>query len=250
MIRSLGRILCLLLAPVPSYAEVRESLQRAPDGYVYVLTERVSDAPPTHVLVLLAGGDGLIDLVVTPHKTVRASGYEDTRKAMAEAIGAAATVDLGEAIDIEARSQAPHLQKLLGVLNDLRSRYKNAPLYVYGISNGAISAAHLARHAEARLAGVVLASASSYAVNRELLGEIKSPVLIVHHKRDSCTEWRYISDAAKWHTTLLVDDVSLPRPMGARACGRGTAHQFGERRREVLDKIAEWMKTGKTVATL
>jgi hypothetical protein len=84
------------------------------------------------------------------------------------------------------------------------------------------------------------------------MGAIKVPVLAVHHRKDNCLAYRDIADKAKWHTLLLVDDPSKPRPGGAalRNCGLDSAHQFAGRQEAVVEAIAEWINTGKTVSDI
>lgn len=245
-----GLAALLASAAMPTHATVRESVEQPAGAYRYVLTER-EGTQPSRVLVVLTGGDGVLGLQQVGDR-LQAPGSGDGRSTLAESVGAVASVDFVQPLPFEARNDQAHIKEMGQLLSHVASRYPSAKLFLLGMSNGALTAANVAAAQGERLAGVILVSASGYAINREKLDPIKAPILIVHHKRDSCTVWKPIADVAKWHNLLLVDDENMPRPQSgdARQCGPDSAHQFGEKRRAVWRAVADWINTGKTVAQL
>jgi pimeloyl-ACP methyl ester carboxylesterase len=93
------------------------------------------------------------------------------------------------------RHTAEHAQDLAAVVTHLKG-LSNAPVWLVGISNGALSAAHGAAMAGAQGPdGVVLLSTltkegvsarAGSPVYRTSVNTIRVPVVLMHHKRDGC----------------------------------------------------------------
>jgi hypothetical protein len=94
-------------------------------------------------------------------------------------------------MDTGFRAGAAHMQDLGLVIDDLLTR-TNAPLWLVGTSRGTVSAAAAAiAIGPPRLAGVVLTSSITAfklpgAVPTQRLGEVRLPVLVLHHEKDAC----------------------------------------------------------------
>ena len=89
------------------------------------------------------------------------------------------------------RAGAAHIEDLRHVLADLRAR-ADVPLWLVGTSRGTVSAAAAAiAIGPPLLAGVVLTSSVTAfklpgAVPTQRLGEVRLPVLVLHHEKDAC----------------------------------------------------------------
>ena len=142
-------------------------------------------------------------------------------------------------------------------MNVLMKQYPEAKITVLGMSNGARSASHigavLGRQWGVKMQGVVLMSSSLDAYRGDWIRAMegtkerpKVPVLVVHHKRDSCLPYNEIEAEARWHDFITVDDPRQPRVNAFRRdCGGGSAHQFSGREDGVYQAVVEWIKTGK-----
>jgi pimeloyl-ACP methyl ester carboxylesterase len=88
------------------------------------------------------------------------------------------------------RRSAEHVDDVSHVLEDIAIRSK-APIWLVGTSQGTLSAAANAAELGSRLAGAVLTSTvtgqqAGGSANDIALEKISVPVLIYHHKQDSC----------------------------------------------------------------
>jgi pimeloyl-ACP methyl ester carboxylesterase len=88
------------------------------------------------------------------------------------------------------RRSADHIDDVRHVLDDIATRSK-APVWLVGTSQGTLSAAANAAELGSNVAGVVLTSTvtgqqAGGSVNDIALEKIAVPVLIYHHKQDSC----------------------------------------------------------------
>lgn len=233
--------------------------------FVMAVDEGVKDRNEVkNVLVLLSGGSGGIrppegstDDVKPGDRGINLSirGY------MAEKLGVAVSVglptDLPKGLPLAWRETKEHVQDVSAVVEVLMKQYPAARITVLGFSNGTRSASHVGAAMSKRwgqkLQGIVLMSPSIEAFRDDwistLKDEAKVPVLVVHHRRDSCLWYRDIEGEAKWHTLITVDDPNQPRPtVSRRDCGAGSAHQFSGREKFVYGAVVEWIRTGK-VAT-
>ena len=234
------------------FAEGRPGVQQP-----YVLTEGKGGGEVKNVLVALIGGPGVIAASeANGVVALRGRGFPaEYRRALADLIGAVATLDVPSdrrAMEVEFRETPEHAKDVGAVVDALAQRYAGAKIYLLGVSNGAISVAYLGARLQGKSSGVIIASSAMMAFNEDWISAIKVPILVVHHRKDLCLEYRYIADKAKWHTLLLVDDLSKPRPGGGAAhdCGLDSAHQFGGRQEVVVAAIAQWINTGKTVSDI
>jgi pimeloyl-ACP methyl ester carboxylesterase len=88
------------------------------------------------------------------------------------------------------RRSAEHVDDVQHVLEDIATRSK-APIWLVGTSQGTLSAAANAAELGSAVAGVVLTSTvtgqqAGGSVNDIPLEKISVPVLIYHHRQDSC----------------------------------------------------------------
>jgi dienelactone hydrolase len=218
-----------------------------------------------HLVVMFPGGagiagnaqEGIREQASCPvrESVVSLRGY------LAEKLGASAAIsapgDQKEGLSIEWREGKEHMQDVGAAMKALMKMYPAAKVTVLGMSNGGWSAAHIAANMAAdhasdwkeRLRGVVLMSTGAGALRSEwmdALAKQKVPVLVVHHKRDSCLRYGAIEGEAKKHDFLSIDDRLQPRPNPVQPdCGRLSAHAFGGKQEAVYGAVVQWIETGK-----
>jgi len=220
-----------------------------------------------HLLVMFAGGAGAI---AQPAAGVREQEERfSLRGFMAEKLGVAVSIglpsDKQQGLSLEWRETAEHVKDAGAVVNVLVKQYPEARITLLGFSNGARSASHIGAALRgmkdgwgSKLQGVILMSASIDAFREDWISELdarkdrpKVPLLVVHHKRDSCLHYRDIEAAAQWHDFISVDDVRQPRVNTYRRdCDRGSAHQFAGREEKAYQAVVDWIKTGRVATTI
>ena len=216
-----------------------------------------------HLLLLLTGGAGAIRAAaegIREHDADR----PDLRGYLAEQLGMVVTPglpsDQPQGLSIDWRDGAQHAADLGAVMEVMISQYPAALITVIGISNGCISAAHISAAARKRWGAnfhnVVLLSCSRDAFREHWLAaldgaglQLKVPLLVVHHRRDSCLHYENVAAQAARYDFIVVDDVNQPRPSRARRdCTKGSAHVYGGKEEKVYQAVVEWIITGKSAA--
>jgi len=133
-------------------------------------------------------------------------------------------------------------------ITELRKRYPGLPVYIVGTSRGTLSAAYLGRALGDEIAGVVLTSTVFIAPPRRAAlslqgfdyASIKAPLLLVHHRDDSCSVTPYWAAARVGERYPLVS-VRGGKPADSRACEPLAPHGFYGKEAETVDAIAAWM---------
>ncbi|MEO8103310.1 MAG: hypothetical protein ABI790_12335 [Betaproteobacteria bacterium] len=234
--------------------------------FVVSVEKSLTDAKAVkNMVVMFAGGAGAIASPAAGTSEQAPGNLKSLHGYLAEKLGVAVSIglpsDQQQGLSLDWRETAEHEQDVSAVTEVLMKQYPEARITVLGFSNGGRSAAHigagLGRKWGARMQGVVLMSTSPEAFRRDWIQALeasrdgqnikrKVPVLVVHHKRDSCLPYREIESDAKWHDLILVDDAKQPRVDAFRRdCGHGSAHQFSGRQDWVYQAVVDWIKTGK-----
>jgi hypothetical protein len=133
------------------------------------------------------------------------------------------------------------------VLAELRKRFPGLPVFLLTTSRSTISGAHLGRVLGDEVAGVVLSS-SMFASPRGRwpvihgfdFASIKSRLLFVHHKEDSCQATPY-SFAAQLGERYPLISVSGGKPAESGPCDPFSAHGFFGKEAPTVDAISAWM---------
>ncbi len=199
-------------------------------------------ATPTRIVVLLAGGNGLLDLTATGIGQGANNFVVRTRQTYAQAGFAAAVVDAPsdhpEGLD-DFRATADHATDLGTIVQWLRARWSGVPVWMIGTSRGTISVADAAARLTGSAApdGIVLTSSitvipanatdqeSVYSVD---VRKILVPAQLVHNQLDACGASPFSGAqtlaSALAHATFVAEDG------GAQAstdpCGALTYHGY------------------------
>lgn len=242
----------------PSYAQDEQyvSIDTRPGvSQTFMLIE---PAKPVASVILFAGGSGLIE--ISPAGIRRKNNFlVRTRRLFAQQGFVVATVDApsdrqtGDGL-VGFRSASEHARDIQAVIAWLKRRTA-IPVWVVGTSRGSLSAANSAtRISEGGPDGVVLTATVTepsksrpYTVFDAKLKSIRQPVLIVHHKSDSCRASPYSGAktiAKKLKSSRKVEVLAFEGgdPPGSGACDALSYHGFLGIEDEVVKAIAEWIK--------
>lgn len=221
-------------------------------------------AEPLASAVLLQGGPGVIGVAGSEEKGwVRHDGAflsGGVSRFAENGISAAAVDAPSDQANLNNgfRSTAAHARDLAAVIAFLRTQAPDKPVCLIGTSNGSLSAA-----SGAALLGeqgpdcIVLTSSVSVKPESSIiarfahvftdadLSKIKVPVLIVHHKNDSCKHTPYapmLGYVKAFENSPKVDFFTIEGGQDhSDSCNRGH-HQFLGIEREVTAQISEWIK--------
>jgi len=164
--------------------------------------------------------------------------------------------DQPDGISIAWRTGAEHIGDAGAVIDTIAQRFPKARITLIGLSAGGYSvtrvAAAVVKRGAPKLHGVVVMSTAPEALSDETMKPIrdaKVPVLVLHHKRDSCLALRDIEPLAKKYDFVMIDDARQPRVSASnRDCNPGSAHVFAGKERIVYSTIVDWVRTGRVGA--
>ncbi|HXI36850.1 MAG TPA: hypothetical protein VNH80_08045 [Burkholderiales bacterium] len=134
------------------------------------------------------------------------------------------------------------------VLAEIRKRAPALPVFIMTTSRSTLSGANLAAAlAPDEVAGVVLSSSisvqagpGSYSLGTFNFKNVKVPLLIVHHRGDTCrfTPYRTMAGIGQGFTLISVNGGKPPE---SDPCEPQAAHGFYGKESETTDAIAGWM---------
>lgn len=242
------------------------------DAAERVVTVSSTDGLPIRVLVtvptgeikgnlmLLVGGDGRLQLTKTGKMKRGAKNFlVRSRQIFNQAGFLTALVDAPQN-----RQEAPgllggfrasqaHATDLAAVATAI-AKLNEAPIFVFGISRGSVSAANLAaRDSTDKIGAIVLASSVSKANTRGTslqdiaLSEIRSPVLFVHNRRDGCRisllsnllgEFELMNLGGGTSDLFVIDGGQQEDD---NPCRQQTFHGFFGVESRVIDMIIAWL---------
>ena len=150
------------------------------------------------------------------------------------------------------RNTPEHAQDNAALIEFLRQQSK-VPVWAIGTSNGSLSAAAASTYLKEKGPdGLVLTStvtkapfAAAHSVKLAPLGEVKVPVLLVHHKQDGCRVTPYDAMAELIAALKSAKKVELIPVQGGSSTGNPCYtgyHQFREIEAAVTKDIADWIK--------
>lgn len=211
---------------------------------------KVPDA--RHIVIFFPGADGTIR---TSRSGVSMHGKRpSTLGLLAEQIDMAVAMglpgDQARGISLEWRAGNAHLTDALAVVTHFAGRYPSARISLVGLSAGGFTvtrvAAAIAKRGTPALNAVAVLSSAPRAIEAEVMSPLtaaKVPVLVMHHRRDSCLAFADMEKAAKPYTFVAIDDENAPSTkIGTRDCNPGSAHVFAGKERETYTQLADWLK--------
>jgi dienelactone hydrolase len=239
-------------------------------------TDGFTPIDPVAVLTLFIGGDGTLNLMPTQQNTGSTNFLARTRYHFAAEGYVVALVDAAsDFVDHNHNDTRDangflhgsglrghrlpnrlhgdkYLQDLAAVMNDLRDRYPNLPLWAVGTSQGTISAAVAAANLSPPPDGIVLTSSLT---GPSALGDLQSvdlevinvPALIVTNQDDACSITKpEDSKALKLRFTASprvqvrnFDGGSTPL---SNPCESLSGHGFFGIEQKVIEAVTKWIK--------
>jgi predicted alpha/beta-hydrolase family hydrolase len=259
----------LAAAGDPNTARAAEQVETIPTrpGVTMKVIIRNEAAGNPPIAILFAGGDGIIKLDSWNGKgNPTGSFLVRTRKHFARHKLLAVVPDAASDQQTDGlsmmRTSKDHAADIQAVIKHLR-KYSKGPVILVGTSRGTISAAGVAAHLPTGMvAGVVLTATvtrynngnNKHRVQNAKLANIRVPVLLAHHKDDTCyvTVFSDLSDLAKKFTnapSVQIKGYTGGGNYRGSECGTRAAHGFCGIEKRVVKDIADWIKTvaaGKT----
>ena len=146
------------------------------------------------------------------------------------------------------RMSDTHRLDARAIMEELKKRYPELPIFIVGTSRGTLSAAYIGAAIAGEVNGVVLTSSYFYTGGqrpRPMLSgfawhKIRSRVLFVHHADDGCvaTPYRDAQRAAREYPLITVRGGKAPE---SGPCDPLSPHGFFGKEAETVDAIAAWM---------
>jgi dienelactone hydrolase len=254
-------ILPVILAAIPAITAYAQPARTVDLPTRPGVTQRILVITPDKAraaVILFAGGDGGVTLE-TDGRIPKLAGNFLVRSRQLFADQGLTTVVIDAPSDRQSypylsgyRQTAEHVADVKAVIAWLRTQ-ANIPVWLIGTSRGTQSAGYIATQlprADGGPDGIALTAsvvrdARTRAVPEMALDRIRIPVLVAHHRQDSCRVCLF-SDVpllmdkltAAPRKELLVFDggINVGDPCEARAY-----HGFNGIEREVIDRIAAWI---------
>ena len=229
-----------------------------------LLSMTSKDQKPKRIVMLFPGGDGIMKIQQKAGGTwfqLWGNYLIRTRARFVDAEDIAVSVDMPSdqyccANDFF-RLDAQHAADVGAIIAALAARFPGAEFYLVGTSKGTVSAAALGARLGAKVAGVVLTSTVTQESRggRGLsgfdFGTLKVPVLIVHHKSDSChvTPYYAVEKIAREYRYPLVTVTGSEGAHGDD-CQAFSYHGYAGRENQVAAAIMQWVNTRAVAPTI
>jgi hypothetical protein len=192
-------------------------------------------APPRYVIILFPGGAGTVDPRMENGKLVygfRGNFLLRSRKFIVDDRFATVTTNSTQS---EQRIQA--------VLDDIKTRFPDARVYLMGTSNGTFSTMALAGYLSDKIAGEIHTSSLSKIYGFDAR-KYKNRHLVVHHKDDAC-RLTLFSSAKASHEKYGNDFIAMEGGISVGdPCEAFAHHGYNGIERETVDAIKKWILQG------
>ena len=246
-----------LLAAIPVFAQEVVTLQTRPGVTLSFFIANMGGRKPEAAALLLIGGGGNIGLRVENGQPKFSGGNflprsrrEFIRNGILPVILDNPTdQQAGEGMTDDFRESAAHATDIRAVRAELEKRYPGLPVFVVGTSRSTLSAAHLAKSLPNELKGAVLTSSLFFSGVRQgarpvlasySWGQIKIPLLVVHHQEDACGATPYF-EAKRLASRYPLITVQGGKPPESGPCDPFANHGFYGKEAQTVDAIAAWM---------
>lgn len=134
-------------------------------------------------------------------------------------------------------------ERIQALLDDIKSRFPNAQIYLMGTSNGTGPTMALAGYLSDKIAGEIHTSSGSE-IYRFDARKYKNRQLIVHHKDDTCRSTPFFAAEAS-HQRYGNDFIAMEGGVSVGdPCEAFAHHGYNGIERETVDAIKKWIKRG------
>jgi hypothetical protein len=146
------------------------------------------------------------------------------------------------------RMSGRQVQDTRAILAELKKRAPGLPVFIVTTSRSTLSGAYLALNLDpGEVAGVAISSSivvsvgpDSYALSSVNLKNAKVPLLVVHHRQDTCRATPY-APMARAAEGLPMISVSGGKPPESDPCEPFAAHGYYGKEAPTVDAISAWM---------
>ncbi|MHB8773082.1 MAG: alpha/beta hydrolase family protein [Syntrophales bacterium] len=203
----------------------------------------------TAMLLVIPGGNGRINLRTKDgrilHDVNTNPFVRNTALFHESALGLAildVPSDRAKGFGIAYRKTREHAADIAAVLKELRDRFPKAKVYLAVSGSGGVSALFAAGTVGRDLNGMVLAGIDSSQVHAYDHSGVKMPVLMLHHRADSCDGSPFIEakEIADRYAFAFVPFSDGPPDRESNPCFSRTKHGFFGLDREMVAAIAGW----------
>ncbi len=211
------------------------------------------------IALLFAGSGGLIQLRAENGKPrfnqgnflVRSRAEFTKRGVVAAIMDAPSDQQSGWGMSDEFRLSPDHFTDISAVINDLRSKFAEPPLFLIGTSRGTISAAAVGARLGQEVSGAILTATMfrqtpkksrepGQGLSKFDFATIKVPSLLVHHVSDQCESTPY-GDAARLSEKYPLISVFGGATPQSGPCDPFSQHGFWGKESETVEQIVNWM---------
>lgn len=211
------------------------------------------------IALLFPGSGGLIQLRAENGKPrfnqgnflVRSRSEFTKRGVAAAIIDAPSDQQSGWGMSDEFRLGPDHFTDISAVINDLRSKFAEPPLFLVGTSRGTISPAAVGTRLGQEVSGAVLTATMfrqtpkksrepGQGLSKFDFAAIKVPLLFVHHVSDQCESTPY-GDAARLSEKYSLISVFGGATPQSGPCDPFSQHGFWGKESETVEQIVNWM---------
>jgi hypothetical protein len=228
---------CMLLVSRMAIA-AEEMLLIAPqkgsdDGIPYILN--YENMSPKYVLILFPGGNGEVNPKMVDGKLIyKAKGnfLLRARKFLVDS----------EFVTVATNSSQSNT-RIQTIIDDLKTRFPTAQIYLMGTSKGTFDTMALADYLSDKIAGEIHTS-SMKGISSFDARKYKNRQLIVHHLQDSCSVTPMAASQAshdKFGTELIVMEGGISV---GDACEAFAHHGYNGIEKETSEAIKKWVKQG------
>ena len=246
-----------LLFGAVAYADELVSLKTRPGATQAMLLWEPRQSNPETVILLIPGEPGNIGLSLKDGRIEAEIPYlfSDQRKVLLQKGFAVAVIDAPSDqanMTQEYRASSNHAVDLEAVVREIRLRFPRARLVVMAHSRGTISAGYILQNLTDHVSSAILFSglyqASPSNAPSALAGPGLSkvnwashgvPLLLVHHKRDSCLVAPFAAAAATKIQMIAVDGAVDAD--GESPCGPSTNHWFAGMESAMGQEVINWL---------
>jgi hypothetical protein len=190
---------------------------------------------PKYVIILFPGGSGTVDPRMENGKLVygyRGNFLVRSRKFIVDDQFATVTTNTTQS---EERVQA--------VLDDVKTRFPGAKIYLMGTSSGTYATMALARYLSDKIAGEIHTSSLNGIYNFDAR-KYKNRQLVVHHAKDGC-HLTLFGPAKESHDKFGNDFIAMEGGIAVGdPCEAFGYHGYNGIERETMDAIKKWILQG------
>ncbi len=225
------------LSPRPGAAgEDLITTARYSDGEEIPYILNYENLSPRTVVILFPGGDGQVNPRLENGRLVygyRGNFLLRSRKFIID--------DEFVTVTTNATWSEPRVQ---AIINDLKTRFPAAKIYLMGTSRGTLATVRLAHYLADRIAGVIHTASMADSIHFFDARNYSNRQLVVHHRQDGCRVTPFAS-AERSHRAYGNDFIAMDGGISeGDPCEAFAHHGFHGIEGETIDAIKQWIRRG------